>query len=308
MKAALFQLTPSGEIGRRYDVRDGSRVEFGRTDWADCCIRDDPAMAEVHFAVECRHDACLLTSLVHDRDTLVNDEKVDEAAPLRTGDRVTAGKTTFVVSLDGAPLPTEVLGAAAAASADRPPATDFVELCKYLALDDALPLAAADPGLSRDAFLQRLVDAGRHAAAARLYAHWLPKRAAVWWGCLCVREACGPQLPTPQEAAWNAAKAWVEKPAEETRRRAEAALEAADDAGPGGMLAAAAFTAGDNIAPADSPTPVAPDPRLSGHSVKTALVYAAVAGDPRRAVERWRWFLILAQDITAGKITLPGDP
>jgi hypothetical protein len=306
MKAAI-QLLVGGRPGKRIDLRDGQRAEFGRTEWADFCIPDDPAMAEVHFAVECRFNACLLLPLVADRDTLLNGEKTGEAT-LHTGDRITAGRTIFVVAIEGEAAPVAVAVAAAAGAADpaKPAATDFVAVCKFLDLPDALPVAQADLGQSRDAFLSALAGAGKYPSAARLYAHWLPKRAAVWWGCLCVREACGEPLAGEQEGAWQSAKKWVETSAEPERRAAEAAYQRAAYAGPGGMLAAAAFGAGDSIAPPNSPTAVPPDPRLTGHAVKTALVFASVHGDSRRAGERWKWFLTLAQDVIAGKIKLPG--
>jgi hypothetical protein len=304
MKAAI-QLLVGGRPGKRIDLRDGQRAEFGRTEWADFCVADDPAMAEVHFAVECRYDACRLSPLVADRDTLLNGEKTAEAV-LHTGDRITAGRTTFVVAIDGEAAPAATATSPAAAEAPKPAATDFVAVAKFLELADAVPIAEADLGQSRDAFLAALAAAGKYPSAARLYAHWLPKRAAVWWGCLCVREACGEPLAGPQEAAWQAAKRWVETGVEAERRAAEAAYEGAAFAGPGGMLAAAAFGAGDSIAPPNSTVAVPPDPRTTGHAVKTALVFASVHGDSRRAGERWKWFLTLAQDVAAGKIKLPG--
>lgn len=307
MKATLTLQKPGGGV-RRIDLRNGQRAEFGRTEWADICIADDPAMAEVHFAIDNRPSGCWLQPLVADRDTLVNGEKSGEVQ-LHTGDRITAGKTTFVVAIEGEAAPAGanviVAAGATAAVAAKPAATDFAAVCKYLDLADALPIAEADPTQSRDAFLQAVIAAGLHPSAARLYAHWLPKRAAVWWGCLCVREGCGEKLPPPQESAWQAAKRWVEKTDEPARRGAEKSWTGAGHSGPGGMLASAAFFSGDSIAPADSPAPVPPDPRLLGHAVKTALLFASVDGDSRRAAERWKWFLILAQDVAAGRIKLP---
>ncbi|MCE9605179.1 MAG: FHA domain-containing protein [Planctomycetia bacterium] len=301
MKASLEVLI-ADRVVRRIELREGQVVQFGRTDWADFSFRDDAAMADVHFAIECRHDACRLKALVTDRDTLVNGEKVEEAV-LHTADRISAGLSTFLVTIEGeaAPLGAIVAGAAIAAT---PPATDFVNLCRYLGLDEALPFAETKPHQSRDELLQALIAAQQYSAAARLYAHWLPKPAAVWWGCLCVRESCGNALPKPQESAWEAAKNWVGKQDEATRREAENALEMAAYSGPGGMLASAAFATGGSIAPAgleDLP----PDPRMTGHAVRTALIFASVFGDARQAPARWRWFLVLAAEVTAGKITLP---
>lgn len=304
MKASL-EVIMADRIVRRIELREGHAVQFGRTDWADYSFRDDAAMADIHFVIECRHDGCRLRPLVVDRDTLVNGEKVEEVV-LHTADRISAGLSTFVVTIEGEAPPAGALAAAAgaAALAAKPPATDFKQLCTYLGLDDALPFAAAKPDQSRDELLQTLIGAEKHSAAARLYAHWLPKPAAVWWGCLCVREACGTALPAEQESAWQAAKTWVAKQDETNRRQCEKALEMAAYTGAGGMLASAAFAAGDSIGPAQY-APLPPDPRMTGHSIRTALIFASVFGDARQAPARWRWFLVLAQDVTAGKITLP---
>lgn len=305
MKASL-EVFMSDRLVRRIELREGHVVQFGRTDWADHCFRDDAAMADVHFAIECSHAGCRLRVLVTDRDTLVNDEKVEEAV-LHTADRISAGLSTLVIAIEGEPPPAGALAAAAVgagAVAATAPATDFKHLCKYLGIEEVLPFAAAKPHQSRDELLETLIAAEQFSAAARLYAHWLPKPAAVWWGCLCVREACGTALVPEQESAWEAAKTWVAKQDEPSRREAEKALEQAAYTGPGGMLASAAFSAGDSIGPAGF-DPLPPDPRMTGHSVRTALIFASVFGDSRQAKPRWRWFLVLAQEVTAGKITLP---
>jgi predicted component of type VI protein secretion system len=301
---ALLQVTSAQDTGRRVDLRDGQVAQFGRTEWADFAFRQDAAMAEVHFAVACRADGVFLKVLAGDRDTLVNGEKVTEAQ-LHSGDEITAGLTVFSVMVEGEAAPARDRNKNGGEA--RPPATDFVALCHFLTLDDALPAAKADPGQSRDDFLAKLLAAKLLPTAVRLYAHWLPKRAAVWWGCLAVRETCADQLPAEQLAAVAAAEKWVAQPDEPTRRQAEVAFERANYSGAGGMLAAAAFGAGDSLAPENAPEPVPPDARMTGHCVKTALVFASVAGDARQAPIRWPLFLTLAQDVMTEKIKLPGS-
>lgn len=72
--------------------------------------------------------------------------------------------------------------------------------------------------------LQRLVDQGALADAARFLAHALPGREAVWWGCMCVAGTCGDHAPAAERAAVEAAEAWVWQPREPGR--AEAAIAA----------------------------------------------------------------------------------
>ena len=62
------------------------------------------------------------------------------------------------------------------------------EICgKYEQAAEILPLLSE--GMSPGDFIDKLVEDDRLQEASRFLAHALPKREAVWWACLCVREA-----------------------------------------------------------------------------------------------------------------------
>ncbi|WP_203073915.1 DUF6931 family protein [Falsiroseomonas ponticola] len=161
-----------------------------------------------------------------------------------------------------------------------------------LALLDGLPTAA-------DGML-KLEAAGLRNEAARLAAHALPKREAVWWGCMCARAVPDPALLPVDADALLAAEAWVRKPNEETLRRA--AMEAAQRTAfrsPEAWAAVGAFWSGGSMAPAGQPVVPPPD-HLTGVAVSGGVVLAAVRLRPDRAQDRLARFLAAARDIAAG--------
>src|SRR5262245_31551728 len=120
------------------------------------------------------------------------------------------------------------------------------EVCARLELGaDARKLLQA--GQTPRQFLDRLLEQQRYSDAAGFLAHGLPKREAVWWGCLCVQQIVGPNSPGPMIAALDAAKKWVSDPSEENRRAAFTAAEAADFGNPAGCVGLAAFFSGGSL-------------------------------------------------------------
>lgn len=174
-----------------------------------------------------------------------------------------------------------------------PPLLPRLEL-EPLALAMLAGLATAAEGIIR------LESAGLRNEAARLAAHALPKREAVWWGCMCARAVPDPALLPVDADALLAAEAWVRKPTEENLRRA--AMEAAQRTAfrsPEAWAAVGAFWSGGSMAPAGQPVVPPPD-HLTGVAVSGGVVLAAVRLRPERAQDRLARFLAAARDIAAG--------
>src|SRR6266436_6656134 len=94
---------------------------------------------------------------------------------------------------------------------------------------------------------------------AQALARWLPKREAVWWGCLCAWDAARPNPPPKEDAALRAVLRWIHEPTEANRRPLQTVSDAAGGTGsPAGCLALAAFfSAGSLTLPG---LPVVPPP------------------------------------------------
>jgi len=148
--------------------------------------------------------------------------------------------------------------------------------------------------------VERLVAKGFCNEAARLAAHALPRREAVWWACMCAIAVPDPALPPADAAAREAAEAWVRKPTEDALRRAAwDAAQKTEFASPEAWAAVGAFWSGGSMSPEGQPV-VPPADHLTGVAVSGAVVMAAVRGRPERAQARLLRFLDAARDIAGG--------
>jgi hypothetical protein len=154
-------------------------------------------------------------------------------------------------------------------------------------------IADASAGVARLVALERFND------AARLAAHALPRREAVWWACMCARAIPDPGTTPLDEAALVAAEAWVRKPDEAARRAAMKAAEAAAFRSAEAWAAVGAFWSGGSMAPEGQPV-VAPAEHLTGVAVAGAVVLAAVRLKPERGPARLQRFVASAREIAAG--------
>jgi hypothetical protein len=143
-------------------------------------------------------------------------------------------------------------------------------------------------------------------AALRLQAHWLPKRLAVAWACVCLRDVLGDNATAHDRSVFEIVDRWLQQPDEADRRAAEAAAAANEYDGAASQIALAVFTSEGSLAP-EGVDPVPPDDRLCGQSVTTALIMAAYLGDPTLANRRFRQFLDVARKVAAGEIALPAE-
>ena len=164
---------------------------------------------------------------------------------------------------------------------------------------DAEGLAALAGATDAVAGVERLAAAGRMSDAARLAAHALPKREAVWWACMCARAVPDPALLPVDLQALEAAELWVRRPDEPSRR---AAMEIASRTGfrsPEAWAAVGAFWSGGSMAPEGQPA-VPPGEHLTGVAIAGAIVLSAVRVAPARADARFARFIAAARDIAAG--------
>src|SRR5437588_11425759 len=85
-------------------------------------------------------------------------------------------------------------------------------------------------GMQPREFLAALLANQQYVAGIDFLTHSLPAREAIWWGCLCMQQACGNDLSVPERSAGIAAVQWVLQPTEENRVAAKAPAEAAGPA------------------------------------------------------------------------------
>jgi hypothetical protein len=142
------------------------------------------------------------------------------------------------------------------------------------------------PELPPAAFLSALLDAKLFPEAIRLLAAVLPRRDAVVWAVACVRDGLGPTPGAKASAALASVDQWLAGPSDANARSAGSASEAAGTGTPAGCLASAVFYTGSSITPTGSAV-VAPPAQLPSALVAGAVLLAAVAREPEKAVEHF---------------------
>jgi hypothetical protein len=132
----VLEIVAGPERGRMVRLASRELRQFGRTDWADTSFPHDVKMSQTHFSLETDGKICRIRDLDSSNGTLVNGDSIVEHV-LADGDRVTAGETTFLVTIEGGAGAEDVAAAksvAAAAATKAPPpkkmtAKFIVETC-----------------------------------------------------------------------------------------------------------------------------------------------------------------------------------
>lgn len=181
------------------------------------------------------------------------------------------------------------------------PKLRFARAAEAVAGLDLSPEAKAlyAPNAPTAVFLKALIDAELYADAIRLLGMALPRREAVWWGCLSARGALSAEPAPADVAALEAAEAWVYRPTEENRRACFAPAEAMNFETACAYAAMAAFWSGGSLAPPDAAVVVPPGDGLTGTAAAAAVLIAAAAV-PKEITARHRASLVQALDIANG--------
>lgn len=176
------------------------------------------------------------------------------------------------------------------------------EFCRRARLKrPALELLEQNPGIAPAAFLEALVAKEYLTDALRVLAHRLPKRDAVWWGCLCWEHADEANRGEAERQALAAAVRWVLDPTDENRRLAGKWGKKARMKTSGGALAMAVFLSGGSVSLPGLPF-VPPKPQTCAAAVAGSILLLAARHDRHLARQKWRReFLDLGQQVLNGE-------
>lgn len=175
---------------------------------------------------------------------------------------------------------------------------ELAGLLPIVALPGPAAAAVQECRLAAEA-IDRLEAGGFLIEATRVLAHALPKREAVWWGCMCAAHTAPPDLPEPDRLARAAAEHWVRQPTDKNRRAAMHQAEATTFESPDALCAYAVFWCGETIGPEDQP-PTPPTPGMAGKIIAPAVLLAALRTDPTRQDARLKRFLESGRNVAAG--------
>jgi hypothetical protein len=195
------------------------------------------------------------------------------------------------------------------ADVDSSPRRTVAQICAAAGLSvEGTGLSGAD--LTPPAYFDRLAAQGQYARAIRFLAHALPKRAAVWWGCLCVWHTARPDPTDLVAAVLRGALHWLQDPAEETRRAVERPARTLTLRQPAGCLGMAVFWSGGSMSAPHLPV-VAPRPFLTARAVAGAVLTAAARPESFAARQQLRReFLAIGRRVAEGRSlwTSRGEP
>lgn len=157
-----------------------------------------------------------------------------------------------------------------------------------------------DDQVSPREFFDRLVRHDCLADARRVLAHAMPKRRALWWGCLCGLDACRDSMPPAVSEVIDAVVRFVRQPNEENRRIMLPLGKRVGVNTLAGSLAMATFFSRGSVSRPGLPE-VAPRPCVTGRLVGVAVYLASVTRDPKHYKARLRGYLAWGRDIACGK-------
>ncbi|WP_165233097.1 DUF2169 domain-containing protein [Aquisphaera insulae] len=98
-----LEFTDAGGRARKLAVERAGSAKVGRSHEADLSIPDDPMLSREHFAIEWAGADIRVRDLGSSNGTTLNGRKVDGSAPLKEGDLIQAGRTTFRVVVAESP-------------------------------------------------------------------------------------------------------------------------------------------------------------------------------------------------------------
>jgi uncharacterized protein (TIGR02270 family) len=146
----FIEIVSGPEKGRMIQLSDNQLLRVGRLKHADVVLSLDKSVSSIHFSLECTQQSCHLIDLKSRNGTFLNGRRITESL-LKTGDKIFAGHTTFVVSILEEPLPTSTPVHARAAGAESIGSGEAAVASTGLQQTAALPALSGAPVAARDA-------------------------------------------------------------------------------------------------------------------------------------------------------------
>lgn len=158
------------------------------------------------------------------------------------------------------------------------------------------------PEMSPRNFVNTLIEKKHFLPGIDFVAHALPAREAIWWGCLCLQQACAGKLQPWEALAFRVAARWVLQPDEANRAAAKQPADVLGLGNPAGALAVAANQTGGSLAPSNVP-PVPPSPFAPARAVAISVKVASTKCEPAAMLATQRAFLDLGIGVAEGRFS-----
>ena len=102
-----LEITSGPQAGETFPLRSNRQVQIGRGPDPEISVSTDPLVSELHFAFWWDEGGCRIEDLRSTRGTLLNGQKINQAA-VHNGDKIVAGQTQFIVRIKPDPGMPEV--------------------------------------------------------------------------------------------------------------------------------------------------------------------------------------------------------
>lgn len=97
----VLEVVVGAEVGRQVRIPRDQTCKIGRTNFSDEAFSDDVMMSGQHFEIRNDGKYCWLRDLDSRNGTRVDDDFVKEGLVIRDGQKIYAGRTEFLVKIDG---------------------------------------------------------------------------------------------------------------------------------------------------------------------------------------------------------------
>lgn len=97
----VLEVVVGSEVGRQIKIPQDRTCKVGRTNYSDEAFTDDVMMSGQHFEIRNDGKYCWLRDLDSRNGTRVDDDFVKESLVIRDGQKVFAGRTEFMVKIEG---------------------------------------------------------------------------------------------------------------------------------------------------------------------------------------------------------------
>ncbi len=96
----VIEIRCGSGTGRKALLAAGQVLKVGRTQWADFTVDEDGHMSGVHFSLQTDRGVCFIEDLGSSNGTRLNGQPLGARTALRSGDKIDAGRTGFVVHIE----------------------------------------------------------------------------------------------------------------------------------------------------------------------------------------------------------------
>ncbi|MCU0715022.1 MAG: hypothetical protein MUD03_02730 [Pirellula sp.] len=258
--------------GQRFVLKNGQAASIGKSAWNDFAVCDDDRMEDTHFTLKCESSRSILATHPLVNTCLLNGRLLPSNSQhlLQDGDKIAAGRSEFVIRIEGAVGSDNVSIATSSSTlnsiANRERLIERISLLELFDEDFSLDSQITDG----DAFEAKLKSDGLFGACLRWRGFHCNKFELIRWVKELITQSIGPQAKSTEQEASNACQTWLASPNDSERITCLNLAKKLKWRGPYGAMAAAVGWSEGSLT-SDLQNPIPPDRRLTSRCTAIAI-------------------------------------